>query len=258
MQYMARYGKFKFSNFMSDSPNFKCSIMPKEHNWMPEVSKKAVVINGTLKFVNYSDEYLKKWRYGYWQKQNKRSMALFDIENDPFELNNLAFDENYARTLEKIRQWAEAEIGRPPIAVVGGWNEAYVRMLWWIGVSNHGKQFFWKSGRAVPYEICDKENICTTKILPVTGWLESGSIEYDFARFDKLIFNNEDKILNGSSHMEIDRSKRVLERFWLWAKLCGNLCCPLLKRHGKACRLEYANDPFRSVNYNIARYNYKI
>ena len=30
------------------------------------------------------------------------------------------------------------------------------------------------------------------------------------------------------------------------------------KRHGKACRLEYANNPFRSVKYDIARYKYKI
>ena len=155
-------------------------------------------------------------------------MTLFDIENDPFELNNLVFDLKYAPTLHKIRQWAEAEIGRPPIAVVGGWNEAYVRMLWSIGINNHEKQFFWKSGRAVPYETCDKENVCTTRILPVTGWLESGSIEYDFARFDKLIFNLEDKIRYGSH-----RSKSILERFWLWAKVCGNLCCPLLKRNEK-------------------------
>ena len=160
-------------------------------------------------------------------------MALFDIENDPFELNNLAFDRNYAPALEKIRQWAEAEIGRPPIAVVGGWNEAYVRMLRTIGVEGKGLvPFFWKSGRAIPYEICDTENICTTNILPVTGWLERGTIEYDFARLSKRIFTLEDQIRNGNSDT-IHRSKRILERFWLWAKLCGNLCCPLLKRNEK-------------------------
>ena len=152
-------------------------------------------------------------------------------------MNNLAFDRNYARALEKIRQWAEAEIGRPPIAVVGGWNEAYVRMLKdSIGVEElplkEQVDFFWKSGRGIPYEICDEENICTTIILSVTGWLESGTIENDFARLDKRIFTLEDEIRNGNSDT-IHRSKRVLERFWLWAKLCGNLCCPFLKRNEK-------------------------
>ena len=35
MQYMARYGKYKFYNFESNEPNYKCPIMPNEKNWMP-------------------------------------------------------------------------------------------------------------------------------------------------------------------------------------------------------------------------------
>ena len=194
------------------------------------------MINGTLEFFNYSDEYLNKWRKSYGQAQQvetpqNRGIALFDLENDPFELNNLAFDRNYAQALEKTRKWAEAEIGRPPIAVVGGWNEAYVRMLKTFGFErNQEADFFWKSGRAVPYETCDKENICSTRILPVTGWSKSGTINYDFAKFDKKVIALKHDIRNEYS-ITSQRSKMILDRFWLWAKLCGELCCPLRKRN---------------------------
>ena len=147
------------------------------------------------------------------------------MENDPFELKNLAFNHEYAEVMAKTREWAEVEIGRPPIAVVGGWKQAYVKMLKSLFGGKNGMEHFLKSGRAIPYEVCETENDCTSILLPVTGWSESGTIAYDFAQLDNKIASLKDKIQNGSSLI-----RQKLARFWLWAKLCGDLCCPLLKR----------------------------
>ena len=216
------------------------------------VSKKSVLINGTLKFVNYDEQYLNKWRNSYWQTPTKKNIALFDMEKDPFELNNLAFNPNYAKAMAKTREWAETEIGRPPIAVVGGWNEAYVKMLKSYAATkkeiDQSYDYFWKSGRAIPYEVCETENDCTSTWLPITGWSESGTIEYDFSLLDEKIATLKDKIKNGTSY-DSQKSRRVLERFWLWARLCGNLCCPLLKR--KEIELLY------HVELNHSCINYK-
>ena len=182
-----------------------------------------------MKFVDYDEDYLRKWRQSYWQTPSKTRTALFDIENDPFELNNLIYDHNYAKVIAKTREWAETEIGRPPIAVVGGWNEAYVKMLKSYAGAKNEMDYFWKSGRAIPYEVCETENECTSALLPISGWSESGTIAYDFALLDEKIVALKDKIKNGSSY-DSQKSRRILERFWLWARLCGNLCCPLLKR----------------------------
>ena len=131
--------------------------------------------------------------------------------------------------MAKTREWAEAEIGRPPIAVVGGWNKAYVKMLRSFLAAESEMEYFWKSGRSVPYEVCETENDCINIQLSVTGWSERGTIAYDFAKFDDEIASLKDKIQNERSDLS-EKYKDVLERFWLWAKLCGNLCCPLLKR----------------------------
>ena len=69
MQYMARYGKFKFSNFWSNTPNYKCSIMPQEHNWMPEGNSnkiKKIKLNFILSFKKGRSD---KWNFKICQIQ---------------------------------------------------------------------------------------------------------------------------------------------------------------------------------------------
>ena len=188
--------------------------------------------NGTMVFVKYDNKYLRKWQNSYRQTPRKSSIALFDIKNDPFELNNLAFNPEYTGPMKKIRKWAEAEIGRPPISVVGGWNNAYREMLSLFADEGKYKisfdsEYLLMSKRAVPYKSCKTEKICNDTMLTVTGWSVNGTIEFDFAEFSREI-----ALLNRKARRKTDssREKLVLDQFWIWTKLCGKLCCPLRER----------------------------
>ena len=64
-------------------------------------------------------------------KRGGLNFAIYDMVNDPFELNNLNiehFVEN-SKILNEIRAWAEAEIGRPELPVVGASKVAYVDLV---------------------------------------------------------------------------------------------------------------------------------
>ena len=43
-------------------------------------------------------------------------------------LTNL-FSPGAQAAMQEVKKWAQAEIGLPPIAVVGGWNDAYPNMV---------------------------------------------------------------------------------------------------------------------------------
>ena len=52
---------------------------------------------------------------------------LYNLEDDPFELNNLA--NLNLPIMKEIRNWAENEIGTPKLAIVGARNTAYIGIL---------------------------------------------------------------------------------------------------------------------------------
>ena len=96
-----------------------CEIPPPD-DFIPEASK----------LWTTTPEYIKKARNS--AQHHRAQVELYDLHTDPFETTNLAGDHhrgNYAEIIREIRAWAEAEIGRPPPAVVGHWNLAYDSML---------------------------------------------------------------------------------------------------------------------------------
>ena len=102
-------------------PRYHCELPPPA-GFVPEASH---VWGGTTK--SYLDKYksARRWR-------QPTTVELYDLYKDPFEITNLATAQHISKYHEKIREiraWAEAEIGRPPKAVVGQWNMAYEKML---------------------------------------------------------------------------------------------------------------------------------
>ena len=95
-----------------------CEIPPPD-NFIPEASK----------IWTTTPLYISRAAHQGGRRQSTE-VELYDLSLDPFETTNLA--ENYPRyagIIKEIRAWAEAEIGRPPLAVVGQWNMAYENML---------------------------------------------------------------------------------------------------------------------------------
>ena len=181
------------------------------------------------------------------------------MEADPFELENLASDPKYKKQIQETRKWAEAEIGRPKLAVVGGWNDAYPNMVKSIMKENaHLIPDLLPSEKNVPkwwrftnrvdlIETCNRSNRCEKKYYAKTGWTKS-AVEKDMAALDGAAARMEE-------NASWDRAaNQRLNRLMHWASLCGELCCPWRERHGYECKNQYAADPFAYTRYYIASY----
>ena len=163
----------------------------------------------------------------------------------------------YAKQMAETRKWAEAEIGRPKLAVVGGWNDAYPKMMksalnensWRVKdllPSEQKVPKWWRyTGRVDLIETCNRAEQCEKKYYSKTGWTKSG-IKKDFDALDVILEKMEQRG---------DRDSKMRQnRLMHWASLCGELCCPWRERHGLACENEYASDPFAYTVYNAYKY----
>ena len=120
---------YKFLNFFSGSPKDggkRCELPP-PNDFVPEAS----FIWGVT-----TNHYIYRANAAASRRQ-RSTVELYDLYRDPFEINNLAesdqlISSKYSKIgqiIREIRAWAEAEIGRPPKAIVGQWNRAYEMML---------------------------------------------------------------------------------------------------------------------------------
>ena len=120
MDYCARYDGWKFCNFYRPIAVVQCDAGESLPNYVQR---------------NLTQHYMSKL-YGTQKRHGTMASstilrgnsynALYDMVNDPFELYNLN-GKNHPM-VDEIRAWAEAEIGRPEVPVVGADKHAYVEM----------------------------------------------------------------------------------------------------------------------------------
>ena len=172
--------------------------------------------------------------------------------------------------MAETRKWAEAEIGRPKLAVVGGWNKAYHNIvesiveenIWRIqnSLANEvlpsanvteqerlRKSWFHYTDRIDLIETCNRHKQCSKTYFAKTGWTTSG-IEMDWKALDVVVAR-----LSHNSKSDPEEKKR-LNQLIHWTSLCGELCCPWRERHGYECKNQYASDPFAHTTYNLNEY----
>ena len=65
--------------------------------------KKAAFITSTLYSMNARTVRTKRYRYTDWQGSKGRATELYDLQEDPWEQNNLAADAEYSDRLEQMR-----------------------------------------------------------------------------------------------------------------------------------------------------------
>ena len=118
----------------------------------------------------------------------------------------MASNSNFKKQIAEIRKWAEADIGRPKLAVVGGWNDAYPNMVKSfmkesalqiadLVPNEHYVPKWWRqTGRVELVETCNRSQKCSKKYYSKTGWPATG-IKMDFDELDTRLAKYEE---NGS------------------------------------------------------------
>ena len=217
---------------------------PPPSDFVPDASKIPGITN-----YNYRDKVNEVFDHNWLHNLKKTKVELYDLFNDPFESTNLANNAQFGDKIREIREWAEAEIGRPVPSVVGQWNNAYTMMMKKAYPKvlcmnqTHSKEcatnslardllHIVESGRTVDPFLCDTE-WCGRPMK--TEW--ASLVNDDFQVFDRYL----------KSGLSQDEEKQ----FMYWAKLCGELCCPWRQSQGRKCTgLQYAEDVFKPSVFN--------
>ena len=126
MDYCVRFDSWKFCNFYVPMPLVMCDA----GQALPDYAKANLT-------KNYIEKLHRTQKPSVGQLAsvvNRRgglNFALYDMVNDPFELKNLNIEDflKNSQISNEIRAWAEAEIGRPEVPVVGASKEAYVKLI---------------------------------------------------------------------------------------------------------------------------------
>jgi len=254
MDYCVRYDGWKFCNFYRSLPNVMCDV----GQALPDYAKE-----------NLTESYIQKLhdtqkRHGtlpgyFVVLRRDMHVSLYDMVNDPFELTNL--NKKNLPIVDEIRAWAEAEIGRPEVPVVGASKEAYVGMVRragtikameearWDLVNKEGKdrmyREFWYmrvSDRVEKHQMCNEfelkkynKTVCAEKQLSTTNWAEPGIAE-DFRLLTKWYDQHKKKNDN--------ESKAKIRGFENDTLMCGKLCCPWRQARNMSCYMDYAKNPF--------------
>ena len=249
MQYSVRYGKWKFYNYEFYKETFQCDIQPKQYPiWIPSVSRSSATTDHYLKkLLRQSHPFEGRFRLtkNYYPKQNN---MLYNLEDDPFELNNLA--SRNLPEMKEIRNWAETEIGTPKLAIVGAKNTAYRDLIKIIVLGKKFDQFYmrvrdnkWDESLYDEYQIatgrlgwetaCEQNdpNLCKEVLIEKSGWSES-AIETDFEQLTEIYQRVKNKIRSAQTIIE-DLTEQ-----------CGEFCCRWRTRNGLTCHLDYDKQLF--------------
>lgn len=112
-------GRFKYlKNYMPDLPYYQAL------NYRMQVK-------GMVELIKLRDEGKLTGLQMHWFRPNKPVEELFDVKNDPFEVNNIANDPKYANKLKELR--AQHEAWTKKYGDLGEMSEKDLRAKWWNG-----------------------------------------------------------------------------------------------------------------------------
>ena len=248
MQYSVRYEKWKFYNYENYQETYRCDIQPKEYPvWIPSVSRSSATTDHYLKKLLHQSQSFEgrlKNRKDYREQNN----MLYNLEDDPFELNNLAHQN--LPEMKKIRTWAEKEIGTPKLAIVGAANTAYQNLIKIIVLGEKFDTLYmrvkgrkWEESLYDEYQIatgrlgwetaCEQNdpNQCKEVLIEKSGWRES-AIETDFEQLTEIYQRVKNKIVMAQILIE-DLTEQ-----------CGEFCCPWRLQNDLLCHLDYDTNLF--------------
>merc|ERR1712037_165573 len=169
-QIAVRFGKWKFMNFNVEVNTFKCD----EHANKPGADrigdpKKVTVSRGLQDFLNVQASYWERTfdesitvADSYKKKKLKDGFSLYNLENDPFELDNLLDPSSgdsaaYDEIIEEIMKYIDEEKNKghvlPPIP--GDENgKLYTRVFQRMGpVYGGAAKAYYETKRIIPLDI---------------------------------------------------------------------------------------------------------
>lgn len=112
-------GRFKYlKNYMPELPYYQ------DLNYRKQIKSMA-------ELLKLRDEGQLSGLQMHWFRPNKPIEELFDVKNDPFEVNNLANDPKYATKLKELREQHEAWTKK--YGDLGELSEKEIRAKWWNG-----------------------------------------------------------------------------------------------------------------------------
>lgn len=112
-------GRFKYlRNYMPELPYYQDLNYRKQIKSMAELLK--LRNEGQLSGLQL-----------HWFRPNKPVEELFDVKNDPYEVNNIANDPKYADKLKELRQ--QHELWMKKYGDLGELSEKDIRIKWWNG-----------------------------------------------------------------------------------------------------------------------------
>ncbi len=112
-------GRFKYlKNYMPELPYYQDLNYRKQMKGMAELLK-------------LRDEGQLSGLQMHWFRPNKPVEELFDVKNDPYEVNNIANDPKYADKLKELRTQHEAWTKK--YGDLGELSEKEIRAKWWNG-----------------------------------------------------------------------------------------------------------------------------
>lgn len=105
-------------------------------NYMPELPyyqdlRYRMQIKGMAELIKLRDEGKLSGLQLHWFRPNKPVDELFDAQNDPYEVHNIADDPKYAAKLQELRAQHEAWIKK--YGDLGELSEKDIRAKWWNG-----------------------------------------------------------------------------------------------------------------------------
>lgn len=105
-------------------------------NYMPEKPyyqplRYRMQIKGIAEMIKLRDEGKLTGLQMHWFRSNKPTEELFDLKNDPFEVNNIADDPKYASKLKELREQHEAWVKK--YGDLGELSEKEILSKWWNG-----------------------------------------------------------------------------------------------------------------------------
>ena len=112
MRYCARYKQFKYCNYHQSITAGHCDVYP-GNNFIPEVSRS----NYTT--PKYAERVHKLGSPGRTQNQHMTTsrQMFYNLEKDPFEIENIVNQRSEREIIDEISKWAEAQIGRPVLPI---------------------------------------------------------------------------------------------------------------------------------------------
>lgn len=112
-------GRFKYlKNYMPELPYYQ------DLNYRKQ-------IKGMAELLKLRDEGQLTGLQMYWFRPNKPVEELFDVQKDPYEVNNIANDPTYAEKLKELR--TQHENWTKTYGDLGEMSEKEIRAKWWNG-----------------------------------------------------------------------------------------------------------------------------